>query len=527
MAFRFVSNFVGGLNTFLPPKYLKSNEADILVDADIRKGQVESVKAPKLAHQGAGGYYVRNFVADSGINLWFTHNNPMLYIDFMNAVYFSAPNELSDIYKKSPDGSTTYQIGVDNPTQAPALQLDTTQTSFFAAGETVQYIYTAYKHGSESSPSPVAEIRIQNDGDSVRITVPNASNLDAETIRIYRAGGGAGDFLLAGEVTGGDFVDSLSGSELGPACDSWGNERPPSGLILDAYYRGYFIGHVDHSPELRFSNITNIESWNPLHSVRFDSPVIRAVPYAGSIVVFCESGIYQLVGQTIDDIAKVEIPTEQMCVSAKSIIVHSNALFYQSPDGICVFDGANVQVISQPKISKSFFTDRKLVAESYDGRLLFGDETSILSIDTNFNMAFSEFSSIPGMTDMFYNVWDDKLYIANQDDIYQLFEGETAEMRYRSGNLGNSIEDGPGTDIMLKTFRTVRVLGTGTFEITLSVDYEPPVTYTDITLDPNRPTLLFYPRHARGYAGQIEFRGKGSVTGLHVEFYIDGANING
>jgi len=529
MAFKFISNFVGGLNTFLPPKYLKSNESQILLDAEIRRGQVESVKSPLLAHPGTGGYYIRNFFADSGHNVWFTHNNPILYVDYMDAVYFSAPNELEDIYKKSPDGVNTYQIGVDTPTLAPTLSLSTllNSPSVFTVGEVVQYVYTAYKHGSESSPSPVANIEIQNETDAVVIETPLASTFGAESIRIYRAGGGAGDFLLIHEFGGGQYTDNKSGAELGKACDSWGNEKPPQGLILDTYYRGYFIGHVDYSSELRFSQPTNIESWNPLDMVRFDSKIVRAVPYSGSIVVFCESGVYQLVGTSIEDFQKVEIPTEQNCVNEKSIIVHDNVLWYQSPDGICVYDGANVKVVSQPKIAKSWFSGRKLTAASRDGRLYFGDASSILAIDIDYGMAFSEFSPCPSLVDLFYNPADDRLYASNYSDIYQMFEGSEMAMQYRTGNLTNSIEDGWGSDILLKTFRTVRIIGEGTFDITLVVDGQTVATYPSIQLDQYRPTLLFFPRAARGYAGQVEFHGIGRVTGLHIEYYPEGANING
>ena len=525
--FKTINNFTGGLNLFVPPKFLRSNEAQVLRNADIRHGDIRNRKQHLLANSSVGGYYIRNYFADSGINHWFTHNKPMLYVDFLERVYYSAPNSLDIISKYYPDGTPAGNIGIANPAAAPSATENTTVSGFFSEGETVMYLYTVVGEAVETAPSPVGSIAVQHDNSSIDVTTPLATDLGGNKIRLYRAGGGAGDYLMIAEFSGGTFNDHLSGGELGYAVDTWGNEPPPYGLILDCYFKGLFVGHVTGSSELRVSNPTNVESWNPLHMVRFDSPIMTVTPFAGTLVVFCESGIYQLVGESIENFVKSEIPTEQTLVSVKSVVKGDGGLLFQSSDGLCVFDGANVKVFTKPKIPRSYFTGRELTAASYNGAFYFGDETSILVIDSDFNGQFYEIDSVTGLTDMFYNKADDRLYLGTLNGIYQL-EASTnqATMIFRSGNLGNGLGDPQGSDIVLKHFRTVRITGEGNFTISLFVDGTLIATYTR-TLQATQPVTLWFSRAARGYSAQLEFQGTGRIDSLFIEYYPEGVDSNG
>lgn len=525
--FKPITNFTGGLNKFVPAKFLRSNEAQELRNADIRHGDIRSRKKHLLANESVGGYYIRNFHADSGINHWFTHNKPLLYVDFLRRVYYSAPNSLETISKYYPDGTPAGNIGIANPTAHPSAVENTSTPGFFSAGEIVLYVYTVVGEAVETAPSPVGSVTVQNEGSSVDVTTPLASDLGGNKIRLYRAGGGAGDYLLVTEFDGGTFNDNLTGGELGYAVDTWGNEPPPYGLILDCYFKGFFVGHVIGSSELRFSNPTNVESWNPLHMIRFDSPIMTVIPFAGTLVVFCESEIYQLVGENIQSFVKSEIPTEQTLVSVKSVVKGDGGLFFQSNDGLCVFDGANVKVFTKPKLPRSYFAGRELVAASYNGAFYFGDENGLLVVDTDFGGQFYEVDSISGLTDLFYNKADDKLYLGTLNGIYQLESAaDYATLTYRSGNLGNGIEDPQGSDIVLKHFRTVRVTGAGSFTIQLFVDEQLVASYIE-TLDPLTPTTLWFTRASRGYSAQVEFQGTGTVTSMTVEYYPEGVDSNG
>lgn len=526
--FKSITNFTGGLNKFIPPKYLRSNESQELRNADIRHGDIRNRKKHLLANSSVGGYYIRNFEADSGINHWFTHNKPIIYVDFLRRVYYSAPNSLETISKYYPDGTPAGSIGIANPSTAPTVIGDSTTPGYFSAGEIVLYLYTVVGEAVETAPSPVGSVRVHDDDSSINVTTPLASDLGGNKIRLYRAGGGTGEYLLVTEFDGGTFNDHLTGGELGYAVDTWGNEPPPYGLILDCYFKGFFVGHVIGSSELRFSNPTNVESWNPLHMVRFDSPIMTVVPFAGTLVVFCESEIYQLVGESVENFVKSEVPTEQTLVSVKSVIKGDGGLFFQSKDGLCLFDGANIKVFTKPKLPRSYFAGRELVAASYNGAFYFGDENGLLVVDADFGGQFYEIDAIDGLTDLFYNKADDKLYLGTQNGIYQLeASDEDAVLIYRSGNLGNGIEDPQGSDIVLKQFRTVRIQGSGDFTIQLFVDENLVASY-NVSLNPlSTPMTVWFTRASRGYSAQVEFTGTGTINAMMIEYYPEGVDANG
>jgi len=514
-----VTNFAKGLNKYYPPRYLQPEQSRELRDANISRGILESEKAISLANDQVGGFYIANYFADSGYNVWFTHNNPMIYIDFAEQVIKSSANELEKPKKFKSDGTEIGEIGVHNPANKPTLAENTTTESLFYANDIFSYVYTYKKGNAESAPSPAAQIQLQNNKSSIDITTPLATDEGVDAIRIYRAGGGAVEFMFVAEFAGGTFTDDKLSLELGNPLDTWGNEPPPNGLILDCYLKGRLVGHIENEAILRFSNIVNFESWNTLDTINFDSKIMRAIPYAGILVVLCRSEIYQVVGNSIEDVAKAQIPTEQGCVSEYSPIVYNNLLFWQSDDGICVFDGANVQVITQKVFPRSYFNGRKLRSAAKDGIVYFGDENGILALDMNIGNLWREYSSIDGFNTFFYNKADDKLYISTDSSLYTMFTGDESEFLYQSGSYGN--------DNTLRHFRSIRILGEGKVNVTLYADGEIQREYAEVELDKYSPAVLFYPKYLRAYTTQIRIQGKGKIYSYLIEEYPIGVKHNG
>ena len=522
-----VNNFSGGLNKYFKRRYLKPNEAKELRNADISEGYLKPCKDNSLANNTVGGYYVRNYFADSGYNVWFTHNNPMIYVDWLGKVYKSSANELERPKKFEADGTDKGFIGIANPSSSPSLSEDNTVSTPFFKGDIFSYVYTFKTEAAESAPSPAAQIKLENDGVGIKVTTPLASDNGVDSIRIYRAGGGAAYFSLVAEFAGGEFTDDKLALELGEVCETWNNEAPPNGLILDCYYMGRFVGYVDNTSILRVSNITNIESWNSLHTLNFDSKIIRVIPYSGSLMVLCRNEIYQITGTDIDNFTKVQIPTEYGCVSRKSVIVYNNLLFWQSDDGICAFDGANVKLITKTKFPKSYFLNRELIAEAYEGVVYFGDENGILAFNMDFGY-WQEYDSITGLTDMFYNKADDKLYLATQNELYTFqTSADNKSLLYSSPAFGVNINEDSKVNMVLKTFRSLQIMGRGKIDVKMYVDGELIAEYREISLDSVNPVLLFYPKQSRGFVSYVEFQGEGTVYYYSIEAYPEGVKRNG
>jgi len=529
-----VDRFTQGLNKFFPPHLLKPEMSAELKNADIARGVLESVNYASIANDTVKNVHIGNYVADSGINLWFSHNEPMIYIDYAKMVVKSAANELSLPQKYDISGNLIGDLGVKNPTAAPTVSENNSVSGPLLDNELYSYVYTFVKGYAESAPSPAGTITTTSSGVSIDVTTPLAADEGVDAIRIYRGGGGTAEFLLVDEFAGGVYTDSKTALELGPPVETWYNDAPKTGLILDCLFNGRLVGHVRGESILRFSNPVNFESWSEYDTINFDSNIVKAVNFHGSIIVLCRSGVYQLLGTSPEDVQKIQVPTEQGCISEFSPIVVNNILYFQSPDGICAFDGSSVRVVTRHIFPTEYFSGKRLISGAKDGVIYFVDSTGAGPVyDTNIGLwreveLFDKefFSTLPLVYSFFYEKESDTLYVATDQGIYDNKASTypdsnistKAKFLYKSGVYGQ--------DNIIKFYRTLRVFGDGKFTIRIYLDGEL-AKETDVALKLGKPELIFYPRKARGYTTQIEIEGVGEIHSYFIEGYQEGTARNG
>lgn len=502
--------FTGGLQLRSVPYFLNANQSVVCSNALIESGGIKPMDSDSQV-SSEGGEYFANYYAESGINQWFYSSGPMLYIDFKKKFYKSAANSLETIKQFTIAGTDEGEVGVKNPTQTPTMTQAASSSPFFI-DEVYSYVFTYVLNGVESAPSTSNDITVTADGNSIDITTPVAADESVDSIRIYRLGGGGTEYLRLTDFIGGTFTDEVAAADLGLILTSEGNQPPENDLILDCVYNSRLVGHVKNDSTLRLSNAVSVEEWSESNTIPFDSNIVKAIDYNGQLLVFCKTAVYRLIGDTVATFTKTKMPTEQGCISAKSIVNYDGYVFWQSYDGICMFDGADVKVISATVFKNGYLNGRELISEKYNDTIYMGDENGIFKISLLFGNVVTELDSIPGMTNLFYNAADDSLYISTLTKTYKMFDDSTKRtLNYKTGYITCQSSDATVSGMhTLKAFRNIWISGSGDMQIKLYADGVLKATH-DVILT-TKPQELFYPPLTRAYYTELEFIGDGEIS---------------
>ena len=126
-----LSDFSGGLNVRQAPELIQPNEATICKNVDIGSGQLKSVKGLGTASITAllDAYYYLSKAQ------WMPNASTRDYLEYQGKLYWTDGTQ-----PKKYDGTTTSNLGLQNPTAAPTVAVG-------AAGSldgTLQYVYTYY-----------------------------------------------------------------------------------------------------------------------------------------------------------------------------------------------------------------------------------------------------------------------------------------------------------------------------------------------------------------------------------------------
>jgi len=207
-------------------------------------------------------------------------------------------------------------------------------------------------------------------------------------------------------------------------------------------------------------------SWNPLHSVEFDSTITGLARSGSSILVFLGAGNPWVVSGNVESatISKVQLPSTQGCPNWKTIAYAGNAPLWQSPEGICgrfqrpLGQDPEIRVITKDKYNFPRIGDFAL-AKDDQYNLFFDDKTVTLDIGRN-NITTRSLTGDYG----FYNTLDGILYLVENGLFYDANAGDEVTFTYKSPKLF-------GTDIhALKQFRVLNVQSEGDITYSILVD---------------------------------------------------------
>ena len=420
MAQYFTAQFTGGMNEVIAPSLLDEKTASLLVNADIESGKIRSIKLPKLLpvekpeDLNHYGKINRSVAKMYGRTYWSINNtlNAPYYggnvENYLGVPYPDYDNEV--VFLKQPDGDLT--------------------------GNYKYCVTYVNANGWESAPGAVLDYErsIVLESNYVDITVKWTDDRISYA-KIYRTQAEGADFYCVGEVksSGDTFTDktsdyTLAGLEPLSTIDNY--PPPDRGKYLCESGNVFFLA-VDST--LYFSKQGNPHAWPKLNFIGFDDVITGICPEFQGILVFTSNSTYRITGaENVETLIKSQLPGNQGCVNYNSIDQISNAPIWLSNDGICLWNGENINVISKQVMN----TTRLQVicaASANDCYYLFLKDGAILYDHRNGDV----FRKLDFSCDYaWYDGTSDILYLQDGNGISAFGLGEYGVYTYKTGYIG-------------------------------------------------------------------------------------------
>lgn len=435
-----VSNFIGGMNEVVSPLLISENQAKQLIDADVQSGKIKSVKAPlKLDY-------------NSPSDLLHYGNRNRSVVKWYDRYYWS--DNVKMTY-----GGNIENLGIPFPSALPSVEKEISPS-----GLTGIYKYAitfVNKNGWESAPglsgNYYTEVELQ--GQFARLGLPEKPEGIAY-IKIYRTMENGADFYCVGETEESEFFDTMDDitASMQNVLDTFEDFPPPSGGKYLTEAGGVFFLAVGSN--LYFSKLSNPHAWSPLNFLGVDDTITGISPEFQGVLVFTGNNTYRIVGA--DDAATITkniIPGNQGCINNRTISQLANFPVWLSNDGICIWDGSNIAIVSM-RIMNTYRLSVKCAVSANDVYYLFTDDGAIC-FDHRNDGIFYKLSTTCDYA--WYDGNTDNLYLQKSDGIYLFGGGETQNYLYVSPDIG-------GNDLTYKKIQEIIVSAEGPFNITVTAD---------------------------------------------------------
>lgn len=353
----------GGRVPRINPKRLAEHQSQTATNCDTRTGSLEALK---------GITQVSNEGLVTPTSFWklgsaFKVFGNGLEVDAVNSAIQETNNRFAftgDSFPKQSDSSiwpSIWRLGVQPPETAPVITINGT-----GDGETqdvISYVYTfVTSWGEESAPSPATAVTTIEGNQTVQLTGLNTragTNNDVTKKRIYRISSGSmgAEYQYLAEINEADttYDDDNGANALNTvttevlATEYW--ECPPDDLkYLTQAHAGMLVGAS--GKELCISEPYIPYAWDSRQRLTFDSNITGIGVWKETILVITEKFPYIVYGSSPESLYSKKINISQPCVAHKGIVPFPGGILYPSPDGLCLFDGNIVSVLSKGWIKK-------------------------------------------------------------------------------------------------------------------------------------------------------------------------------
>ena len=415
----FTAQFSGGMNEVLDPALLDSSTAALLVNTDTENGKISPIKMPrKLSASNPEALQHFGKINRSTVKIY-------------ERTYWSINDAIAAPFY---GGDEENYLGIPFPDYD--RNVDIMQVNNGHLTGKYKYCVTYVNvNGWESAPGDVLDYErsIILNNNQVVITV-SWNDVRISYAKIYRTQNEGADFFCVGEikVSGKSFTDNiddytLAGLEPLSTIDNY--PPPDKGQYLCESGSVFFLA-VDST--LYFSAQGNPHAWPKLNFIGFDDVITGIAPEFQGVLVFTANNAYRITGaESAATLTKTLLPGNQGCVKYSSIAQISNAPVWLSNDGICLWDGENINVISR-KIINTVRLQVNCAASANDCYYLFLNDKTIRYDHRNGDI----FSKLDFTCDYaWYDGKTDALYLQKADGIYVWGEGEKGTYTYKTGYI--------------------------------------------------------------------------------------------
>lgn len=359
--------------------------------------------------------------------------------------------------------------------------------------------------GEESAPSPVSDILTVDQNDTVVIADPTGYETDREIIgwRLYRSNTGSTETafqlvdvpLAAGYDAankcmsfGYDLTDTLLDAELASTLATTTWLPPPTNLRgLCGMSNGVMAGYFENM--LCFCEPYVPYAWPVQYQQPTSGQIVGLGSFGQSVFVATQRTNYIASGSDSASMSMIELPSSQICVSARSIVSVETGVIFASPDGLCLADHSGIKVITEGLYTREDWLAIKpetIFAALHDGSYHFvyntagtgGDPSTSVCYALDFTAA--KLIKLDLQCSAFHaDKAGDILYSVNGTSITAMFGGGTKRTGvYRTGIINTGLQQPLAwlqVDSDFAANVTIKWYGDGTLRHTATVTSIAPV----------------------------------------------------
>ena len=456
-----IITFDGGLSTKKRPHLIQRNEGIICENVDIESGglcplpnfiYIDNIDGKHIYPQGGGIVYNTDSTDDR------------FYETYSGRLYWSNA-EYSTFGIKRYDGTNAGE-DAEAPDAPDVIPSATIVTAGQLNGAYV-YCYTFFDDtGVESAPSPFLDVS-PVDNEVVLTFADTNEPLDLAQRRVYRTGGDNPTFNLIGEIDVGTLTYTDNTRDLDVSrieLYTFEDTPPVDDLDMLVECNGTMWGSYGNN--VYFSRTGSPEYWGVLDYIRLDKECTGLGKFGDSVIAFTRTSAYMINGANRDTINVQRLPFNQGCISSHSVVNIDAYLLWTSLNGICIFNGSTIDVITKKILSWDEFgrvgdlryedfddsTDRWdsalgfdiAYAEGYRDRYYGVFSNGILSIDLSDGVKITTIK-LTGVVSLAINYDDNLLYAVAPNevsgyDVYYLPSGcdDSMDATWKTGRLADN-----------------------------------------------------------------------------------------
>ena len=495
-----VKTFNGGSNNFVDPGLLNKNQGQRVENANISNGNLTSVP-------GLSVVPIKTSPDDMGH--FGTANNSV--VSYLGKSYWSINDAVAEPYYKG----NLYSLGVPYPIAPTLTSISGTLTGTFGLCHT--YISD---DGYESAPGidNTWHSTITITDGKIQVTLPTTAPAGVAKIRTYRTIDKGSDYYLWNESSlfGMTIEDQTSDFDImtGDLMDTLNFLPPPDGGKFLTEANGTFFVAVDD--KVYYSEQGNPHAWPPLNWINMPATVTGMVEEFEGILAFTDNHTICITGYDVLTVAKRTLPGEQGCKNWRTISTITDAPIWESNDGLCLWDGSVITLVTHNKYEIDFESTHSVVAN--DVYYLFHN-SGALRFDRRSGDVFSELGSFVVNNYAWYDANVDQLYLFDGvDEIYEYGTGTMEVLAYRSPHFNGwtaekGYEDG---GLAEKNFRRIWLRNDSPVSVTLYVEG---VEIFNGTMNAG-DKFIYFPAGSEGRYASVKLETTGIVFDYMIEYEV-------
>jgi hypothetical protein len=373
MAISELITFNGGMSTKTSPHLIGRTEGIICENLDLERGTLSPLPSFQFI-ETVNGRHITNYNGTILSNQ--AQDDDRFYTEFAGRLYWSN-NGFTDGLKRYDETIPDVNIGIKAEAPDPLTDAEVNQIVMAYDSNTVgrltesgiyTYAFTIVDtNGIESYPKIVdSDVDLINKNNpSIKMTV-SIANYEAwqvthptmAGVNVYRTGGDNPTFNLLAENISPTSVEVTSDATNAYWSDTiadinvsrielttFENIAPPDEIDMLIESKGTLW--ASWNKRVYYSQTGTPELWGNLDYVSLDRDCTGLGNFGDVVVAFTKTSAYIISGNNRDNVSLQRLPFNQGCISKHSIVNIDSYLVWASMNGICIFNGSTIEVITK------------------------------------------------------------------------------------------------------------------------------------------------------------------------------------